>query len=66
MTRIKSSLANLVTDVPDPFKIKKDGWRNDKVAVFTEEQIAKLPKNRRETTLAEAIREAARYLYGDK
>ena len=64
MTRIRSSLAKMVTTNPDPFKIKKNGWRENKVAIFTEEQLAKLPKNTRETTLAEAIREAARYLYG--
>jgi hypothetical protein len=64
MARIRSSLANMVPSVPDPFVIKKNGWRENKVAIFTEEQLAKLPKNTRETTLAEAIREAARYLYG--
>ena len=55
----------MVSSVPDPFVIKKNGWRENKVAIFTEEQLAKLPKNTRETTLAEAIREAARYLYGN-
>ena len=65
MARIRSSLANMVSSVPDPFVIKKNGWRGNKVAIFTEEQLAKLPKNTRETTLAEAIREAARYLYGN-
>jgi len=65
MTRIRSSLAKMVTTNPDPFVIKKNGWRENKVAIFTEEQLAKLPKNTRETTLAEAIREAARYLYGN-
>ncbi len=64
MTRLRSSLAGLQTTVTDPFIIKKNGWRENKVAIFTEEQLARLPKNTRETTLAEAIREAARYLYG--
>ena len=65
MARIKSSLAKFIPDTIDPFKIKKDGWKNDKVAVFTQDQLAKLPRNTREITLAEAIREAARFLYGD-
>jgi hypothetical protein len=62
---VRSQLAKYIPTVVDPFKIKKDGWRNDRVAVFTQEQLAKLPKNLRETTLADAIREAARFLYGD-
>ena len=65
MSSIRSSLAKMVTTNPDPFKIKKDGWRNDGVAIFTREQLERLPKNTRETTLAEAIREAARFLYGN-
>ena len=50
MSRLRSSLAGLQTTVTDPFIIKKNGWRENKVAIFTEEQLAKLPKNTRETT----------------
>lgn len=61
---MRSSLARYQAKPMDAFKVKKEGWHEQDVAIFSKEQIALLPQDKQEMTLAEAITIAANFLYG--